>query len=65
MAATQDYRDGVSAGARIAVERMIAAIMMGIVLSPEQMRQIADNVRSEYGGKPLSDAEAREQARVL
>jgi len=65
MSASQDYRDGAAAGARIAAERIIAAIFMGIVLTPEQIRAIADNVRAEYGGAPLGDGEAREKARVV
>jgi hypothetical protein len=63
IAASQDFRDGAGLGARIVAERIIAANFMGILLTHEQLRAMAEEVRSTYGGGFIEDARAREAAR--
>jgi len=62
--ASQDFRDGAALGARILAERIIAAEAIIGHLQPNHIRHAATLIASEYGGEPISDARARETARV-
>lgn len=64
MPASQDFRDGAALGARILAERMIAAEVMIGRLTSAHIREAAEIIRAEYGGEQVSDARAREAARV-